>query len=53
MMYRVETADGTQLIVDQPDLEFVTAFLVLRGYPPVKVEMLSEPVPESEAVIRK
>jgi hypothetical protein len=41
------------VIVDQADLEWITAYLVLRGYPPVSVEVsnmplsdLSRPVPE-------
>jgi hypothetical protein len=38
MTFRVETRDGTVLIVDQEDLRLVTAYLLLRGYPPVNIE---------------
>jgi|HubBroStandDraft_6_1064221.scaffolds.fasta_scaffold1541664_2 hypothetical protein len=54
MTFSVGTRDGTVVIVDQADLEWITAYLVLRGYPPVSVEVsnmplsdLSRPVPES------
>ena len=38
MTFRVATGDGTVVIVDGADLDLVTAYLVLRGYPPVSVE---------------
>jgi hypothetical protein len=38
MTFRVGTRDGTVVIVDEADLELVTAYLVLCGYPPVNVE---------------
>ena len=38
MTLRVGTRDGTVVIVDQTDLELITAYLVLRGYPPIGVE---------------
>jgi len=38
MTFRVRTRDGTVVIVAEADLEWITAYLVLRGYPPVKVE---------------
>ena len=37
MTFRVGTYDGTVVIVDEADLELITAYLVLRGYPPVSV----------------
>jgi hypothetical protein len=43
MTFRVGTRDGTVVIVDQADLAWVTAYLVLRGYPPVSVEASDAP----------
>ena len=43
MRFRVGTCDGTVIIVDEVDLELVTAYLVLRGYPPVSVEATDAP----------
>lgn len=39
MTYRITTSDGTAVIVDQADLDLITAYLVLRGYPPVSVQL--------------
>lgn len=38
MTFRITVRDGTRLIVDGADLDVITAYLVLRGYPPVIVE---------------
>jgi hypothetical protein len=37
MKLRLGTDDGTVLIVDEADLELITAYLVLRGYAPVSI----------------
>jgi hypothetical protein len=46
MTFRVGTYDGTVVIVDEADLELITAYLVLRGYPPVSV--VATDVPPSD-----
>jgi len=38
MRLRISTRDGTVVVVDEADLELVTAYLVLCGYPPLRVE---------------
>jgi len=43
MRFRVGTCDGTVVIVDETDLEWITAYLMLRGYPPVTVEATDAP----------
>jgi hypothetical protein len=43
MTFRVQTHDGTVVIVDEVDLNVVTAYLVIRGYPPVSVEATKSP----------
>ena len=43
MKLRVGTCDGTVVIVDPPDLAWITAYLVLQGYPPVSVEATDAP----------
>jgi hypothetical protein len=45
MTFRIETSDGTVLIVGEADLELVRAYLIFRGYPPVSVEVASSPPP--------
>lgn len=42
MAYRITTRDGTALIVEEGDLTLITAYLVLKGYPPISVELLSD-----------
>ena len=39
MTYTIRTGDGTAFLVDEVDLEFIKAYLVLGGYPPVSVEV--------------
>lgn len=39
MTYTIRTRDGTSFLVDEIDLEFIKAYLVLGGYPPVSVEV--------------
>jgi hypothetical protein len=34
------------VIIDGADLEWITAYLVLQGYPPVSVEAMDEPLPD-------
>jgi len=46
MTYRLTTSDGTVLIVDEVDLALITAYLVLQGYPPVRVEGTDPQLPE-------
>jgi len=46
MTFRIETSDGTVLIVGEADLELVRAYLIFRGYPPVSVEVTSSPPPD-------
>jgi hypothetical protein len=46
MTFRVGTRDGTVVIVDAADLELVTAYLALRGYPPTSVEATDVPRPK-------
>ena len=41
MTYRITTPDGTAFIVDEVDLDVVKAYLVLRGYPPISIEVTS------------
>jgi hypothetical protein len=43
MTLRVGTRDGTVVIVDQADPQWITAYLVLQGYPPVSVEASDVP----------
>jgi hypothetical protein len=43
MTFRVETRDGTVVVVSEADLEVVTAYLVLRGYPPISVAVADSP----------
>jgi hypothetical protein len=43
MTFRVGTRDGTVVIADEADLEVVTAYLVLCGYPPVTIEAETAP----------
>ena len=46
MTFRVQTHDGTVVIVDEVDLKVVTAYLVICGYPPVSVEATNSPASE-------
>ena len=46
MKLRSGTRDGTVVIIDGADLEWITAYLVLQGYPPVSVEAMDEPLPD-------
>lgn len=43
MKFRVVTRDGTVVVVDQTDLDVITAYLVLQGYPPVSIESIDVP----------
>ena len=38
MPYRVTTRDGTVFNVPEADLGLITAYLALKGYPPVSIE---------------
>jgi hypothetical protein len=43
MTFRVGTRDGTVVVVDETDLDLITAYLALRGYPPISVEVVDAP----------
>ncbi len=51
MTFRVGTGDGTVVIVDEADLELITAYLVLRGYPAVTVEATDEPASDFKSAL--
>lgn len=46
MTYRITTRDGTAVMVEEVDVDLVTAYLVLRGYPPISVEVADQPSPK-------
>jgi hypothetical protein len=45
MTFKITTKDGTVVVVDKVDLDLITAFLVLQGYPPISVEITDMPAP--------
>ena len=51
MRFRVVTGDGTVFILDEADVDLITAYLMLGGYPPVSVEAMdtSSPLPETNS----
>lgn len=42
MVYKITTSDGTVFNVKERDLPLITAYLLLEGYPPISVELLSD-----------
>ncbi len=52
MTFRIGTRDGTVVIVDEADLEWITAYLVLQGYPPVSVEAAETATAETRETVR-
>lgn len=40
--YRITTRDGTVFTVKEVDLTLITAYLLMEGYPPISVELLSD-----------
>jgi len=46
MTLRVGTRHGTVVIIDEADLAWITAYLVMQGHPPVSVEATDAPLPD-------
>ncbi len=43
MTYRLTTASGIVVYVDEADLELIAAYFTLQGSPPISVEVAEEP----------